>query len=114
VASGTWPAWFPALVFLPFIADATVTLARRVWRRERLWDAHRNHYYQRLHRMGAGHRGTLATYSGWMAGCDLTALACLRFEPALGWPAFFAWCLAGAALFAAIDYHWGSRPGSVR
>jgi UDP-GlcNAc:undecaprenyl-phosphate/decaprenyl-phosphate GlcNAc-1-phosphate transferase len=114
VASGTWPAWFPALVFLPFIADATVTLARRVWRRERLWDAHRNHYYQRLHRMGAGHRGTLATYSGWMAGCDLTALACLRFEPALGWPAFFAWCLAGAALFAAIDYHWGSRPGSIR
>ena len=48
------------------------------------------------------------------AGCDVTALACLRFEPALGWPAFFAWCVTGAALFAAIDYHWGSRPGSSR
>jgi hypothetical protein len=49
-----------------------------------------------------------------MAGCDVTALACLRFERALGWPAFFVWCIAGAALFAAIDYHWGSRPGSIR
>ena len=114
VAAGTWPAWFPALVFLPFIADATLTLGRRAWRRERLWEAHRSHYYQRLHRLGAGHRGTLAIYSAWMAGCDLTALACLRFEPALGWPAFFAWCITGAALFAAIDYHWGSRPGSIR
>jgi UDP-N-acetylmuramyl pentapeptide phosphotransferase/UDP-N-acetylglucosamine-1-phosphate transferase len=113
VASGTWPAWFPALVFLPFIADATLTLARRAWRRERLWEAHRNHYYQRLHRLGAGHRGTLAIYSVWMAGCELTALACCA-EPALGWAAFFGWCLAGAALFAAIDYHWGSRPGSIR
>ena len=27
-----WPAWFPPLVFLPFIADATMTLARRVLR----------------------------------------------------------------------------------
>ena len=114
VAAGTWPAWFPALVFLPFIADATLTLVRRAWRRERLWEAHRNHYYQRLHRLGAGHRGTLAIYSAWIAGCDLTALLCLRFEPALGWPALFAWCITGAALFAAIDYHWGSRPGSIR
>jgi hypothetical protein len=53
-------------------------------------------------------------YGIWMAGSALTALACLRFEPALGWPAFFAWCIAGAALFVTIDYHWGSRPGSMR
>jgi UDP-GlcNAc:undecaprenyl-phosphate/decaprenyl-phosphate GlcNAc-1-phosphate transferase len=114
VAAGVWPAWFPALVFMPFIADATLTLARRVWRGERLWEAHRNHYYQRLHRLGAGHRGTLAVYAAWMAGSSLTALACLQWNPALGWPAFFAWCIAGAALFAAIDYHWGGRPGSLR
>src|SRR5437764_1131088 len=30
--AGTWPLWFPALVFLPFAADATVTLLRRLWR----------------------------------------------------------------------------------
>lgn len=114
VVSGSWPAWFPALVFLPFIADATTTLARRAWRRERIWEAHRSHYYQRLHRLGAGHRGTLAIYALWMAGSGLTALACLRWERSLGWPAFFAWCIAGAALFAAIDYHWRSKPDSIQ
>ncbi len=114
VMDGSWPSWFPALVFLPFIADATTTLARRAWRRERVWEAHRSHYYQRLHRLGAGHRGTLAIYGCWMAGSSLTALACLRWERWLGWPAFCAWCVAGAALFAAIDYHWRTRPDSIR
>ena len=33
VAGRWWPAWFPLLVFLPFIADATLTLARRARRR---------------------------------------------------------------------------------
>ncbi|MBK7793513.1 MAG: hypothetical protein IPJ62_13990 [Betaproteobacteria bacterium] len=39
---GIWPAWFPLLVFLPFIADATATLARRGLGRERVWQAHRS------------------------------------------------------------------------
>ena len=30
VVYGMWPAWFPVLVFLPFIADATLTLLRRI------------------------------------------------------------------------------------
>ena len=114
VAGGRWPAWFPALVFLPFIADATTTLARRVLRGERIWHAHRNHYYQRLHQLGAGHRGTLLIYGVWMSGCGLTALACLKWEKGLGWAALGAWCVAGAALFAAIDYHWRIRPASLR
>ena len=46
--SGAWPMWFPVLVFSPFIVDATVTIARRVARGERIWIAHRDHYYQRL------------------------------------------------------------------
>jgi len=53
-----WPLWFPVLVFGPFIGDATITLARRLLRRERVWQPHRDHYYQRLVRMGLGHRGT--------------------------------------------------------
>ena len=114
VTGGHWPAWFPALVFLPFIADATTTLARRALRGERIWEAHRSHYYQRLHRLGAGHRGTLAIYGIWMAGCGITALVCLRWERGLGWPALGAWCVATAALFAAIDYHWRFRPDSIR
>jgi UDP-N-acetylmuramyl pentapeptide phosphotransferase/UDP-N-acetylglucosamine-1-phosphate transferase len=37
-----------AAVLLPFyyVADATLTLARRLARRERIWQAHRSHFYQ--------------------------------------------------------------------
>jgi UDP-GlcNAc:undecaprenyl-phosphate GlcNAc-1-phosphate transferase len=53
-----WSLWLPLLVFSPFIADATVTLVKRLWRGERIWQAHREHYYQRLVRSGFGHRKT--------------------------------------------------------
>lgn len=60
---GYWPFWFSILVFSPFVADATLTLLKRVWRGENLAQAHRSHYYQRLVQMGWGHRNTaLAEY----------------------------------------------------
>ena len=114
IVAGTWPAWFPLLVFLPFVADATVTLTRRACRGERLWEAHRTHYYQRLHQLGAGHRGTLAIYGAWMAGSGLTAVACLQWQPTWGWPALGAWSGAGAALFVTIDYHWRMKMRAER
>jgi UDP-N-acetylmuramyl pentapeptide phosphotransferase/UDP-N-acetylglucosamine-1-phosphate transferase len=40
--------WAPALILpLYYLADATITLARRILRRERIWEAHRQHFYQR-------------------------------------------------------------------
>jgi UDP-N-acetylmuramyl pentapeptide phosphotransferase/UDP-N-acetylglucosamine-1-phosphate transferase len=40
--------WAPALILpLYYLADASVTLARRVLRGERFWEAHRQHFYQR-------------------------------------------------------------------
>jgi UDP-N-acetylmuramyl pentapeptide phosphotransferase/UDP-N-acetylglucosamine-1-phosphate transferase len=38
-----------AAVLLPlyYLADATLTLGRRIARRERVWQAHRTHFYQR-------------------------------------------------------------------
>lgn len=76
IGQGAWPYWFPLLVFGPFAGDATVTLIKRLARRERVWQAHRDHYYQRLVRMGLGHRGTaFAAYSAMLmcAGCALWA-----------------------------------------
>src|SRR5450432_182974 len=46
--SGWWPVWFPILVFLPFIVDATVTLVGRLLSGQRVLEAHRDHAYQRL------------------------------------------------------------------
>ena len=106
IAGGLWPPWFPLLVFLPFAADATATLGRRVIGGERFWESHRSHYYQRLHRLGAGHAGTLAVWTALMAGTALTAVLCACLAPEWGGVALAAWCAVHAVVFAAIDYHW--------
>ncbi|MDK9713604.1 MAG: glycosyltransferase family 4 protein [Sulfuritalea sp.] len=60
---GAWPAWLPLLVFSVFIVDATATLLRRGLRGEKVWVAHREHYYQRLIQSGWSHRRlALAAY----------------------------------------------------
>lgn len=103
---GAWPLWFPLLVFAPFVCDATLTLVKRLVRRERVWQAHREHYYQRLVRMGFGHRGTAAIEYAAMLGCALAAL--LAREAAIGVQAA---TLAGVAVVLAaiavwIDLRW--------
>lgn len=104
-----WPAWFPVLVFLPFLGDATLTLARRIARRERFWQPHRSHYYQRLNALGAGHRGTLAIYAASMMASLVLALVCLAWRPDAGWIALAMAIAAQLIGFAAIDYHWSRR-----
>ena len=106
VHAAVWPAWFPVLVFLPFIADSTVTLIRRVMRGERFWEAHKTHYYQRMLLLGAGHRGTLAAHGALMLGTAGTAVACVWVAPTWGAAALGAWCVIHALVFATIDYHW--------
>jgi UDP-GlcNAc:undecaprenyl-phosphate/decaprenyl-phosphate GlcNAc-1-phosphate transferase len=110
VLHGLWEPWFPVLVFLPFIADATVTLLRRAGRRERWWEGHRSHYYQRLHQLGAGHAGTLAVYAALILGTSVTAVVCARVAPEWGWRVLFLWCAVLVLPFGAIDYHWARKP----
>ena len=107
--TGIWPAWFPLLVFLPFVADASATLGRRLLRRERVWEAHKMHYYQRVHQLGAGHRGTLLLFAVVMAGTGASALAALVLDPASGWLVLLGWSGVLAAVYAVIDYHWRHR-----
>lgn len=107
--AGTWPAWFPLLVFLPFVADATTTLLARALRRERVWEAHRSHFYQRLNTLGAGHRGTLAIYAAAMLACAATALVCLALPRPAGAFGLAAALALHLTAFAAIDYHWRKK-----
>jgi len=106
VRAGTWPAWFPLLVFLPFVADATLTVIRRLANGEHVFEAHKTHYYQRLHRMGAGHAGTFLFYVVLIAGTSASALFTLATDPAAGWWVLGSWASAIGVLFAGIDYHW--------
>ena len=75
VYKGLWTAPFPVLAFFPFIFDASLTLADRIWRRQRVWQAHRDHAYQRLNLSGWGHRNTALAYGLWMVVCTGIALS---------------------------------------
>ena len=61
-------AWF--ILLGVFIADATVTLSRRIWRKERFLEAHRSHAYQILARRLHSHKkvtlGVLAVNVLWL------------------------------------------------
>ena len=68
------------LVFAPFIVDATVTLIRRILKREKFWHPHKTHYYQRLVELGWGHRRTVLAEYGIMLLASVTVLSLLN-EP---------------------------------
>jgi UDP-GlcNAc:undecaprenyl-phosphate/decaprenyl-phosphate GlcNAc-1-phosphate transferase len=96
--SGAWPLALPIVAFSPFIADASVTLARRVLRGEPFWRAHRSHHYQRLVLSGwRPRRLAIAAYL-LMAAAGASALA-LR---AAGHDRQLAIIACWAALYAVI------------
>jgi hypothetical protein len=59
--------------------DATITLIRRLLRGARVWEAHREHYYQRLVLAGWGHRKTVFAEYGLMLVCGAMAIFYVRF-----------------------------------
>jgi UDP-N-acetylmuramyl pentapeptide phosphotransferase/UDP-N-acetylglucosamine-1-phosphate transferase len=111
IGSGYWPWWFPPLVFLPFIADATATLARRLATGANVLRAHRDHYYQRMVRLGVGHQGTLVLYLGLMVGVAVSAIAALRRAPGEGAVVLALWTVGLLLLYAGIGYHWRKHQG---
>jgi UDP-N-acetylmuramyl pentapeptide phosphotransferase/UDP-N-acetylglucosamine-1-phosphate transferase len=98
---GLFPFWVALLVFSPFIVDATVTLLRRLLRGERIWEAHRTHYYQRLVLLGWGHRRTVLVEYALMLACAGSALLAVRLPPtgqammALGWVFIYSLLMRG-------------------
>ncbi len=78
--AGLWPA--ALLLPLYFLTDATLTLLRRLAAGQRIWQAHREHFYQRAVQSGRSHAWVVATVL--TANLGLVTLATLA--PALGWP----------------------------
>jgi UDP-N-acetylmuramyl pentapeptide phosphotransferase/UDP-N-acetylglucosamine-1-phosphate transferase len=66
---GLFDLWVPLIVFSPFVVDATATLLRRALAGEKIWQAHRAHYYQRVVLLGWGHRRTVLAEYGLMVSC---------------------------------------------
>lgn len=107
VQRGLWPPAFPVVAFLPFVFDATATLADRLRRRQRVWVAHREHAYQRLGRSGVGHARTSLAYYALMTISAGVALH-MRESPRSWLPAA---CLAGsfALLYVGVQVSWHRR-----
>jgi UDP-N-acetylmuramyl pentapeptide phosphotransferase/UDP-N-acetylglucosamine-1-phosphate transferase len=100
-----WPWAFPLLVFSPFVVDASVTLGRRALRGEKIWQAHRSHYYQRVVLLGATHRQLALAEYGLMLAMAALAFALRSF------PQHAAWVLILSAatyllIFLAVDFRW--------
>lgn len=77
---GIWPLLFPLIVFSSFIMDATVTLFKRLLRGEKVWEAHREHYYQRVIQMGWSHQKTALLEYGMMTISGIVALLSLHLS----------------------------------
>lgn len=79
-AKGYFSLWIALLAFSPFVVDASFTLARRLLRGERVWEAHREHLYQQLVQGGWSHRRTVLVEYLLMALCAAAALLLPHLE----------------------------------
>lgn len=100
-----WPWVFPLLVFSPFIIDSSVTLVRRALQGEKIWQAHRSHYYQRLVLMGASHRQLALASWGLMLICAGLAFSCMAF-PQQKASLLILSASIFLVIFLAIDWRW--------
>ena len=74
------PLWISALIFSPFIVDASVTLVRRIIAGKTPWQAHCDHFYQRLVRLGWGHRKTVIIEYSLMLACACSAIVIFQLS----------------------------------
>ncbi|NPT56081.1 MraY family glycosyltransferase [Paraburkholderia elongata] len=103
---GVWPIWFPIILFAPFIADASITLARRLLRGERFWQAHREHYYQRMVRSGIGHAKTALTWYVLMVAGIMLAICALGRSVIFQSCVLAVWIAVLCAAGALVDLRW--------
>ena len=106
---GDWPLWLPLLVFSPFIVDASVTLVKRGLRGAKVWQAHREHYYQQMVQSGLGHRNTALFAYILMLAASLSAMYVVKQDASIQLGVCVAWCGIYAVMMLASDRHWKHR-----
>ncbi len=110
-ASGLWQA---ALILpLYYLADATLTLLRRLLRGAVIWQAHREHCYQLAIQRGRTHSAVAGAVA--LVNAALIVLALIAAIPAT--PSFLPWLMiAIAAIIVALVMAWmvygGRKPSA--
>jgi Fuc2NAc and GlcNAc transferase len=86
VGSGAFSPPVAGLVMLLFLTDSTLTLAVRVMRGERWYNAHRQHLYQRLIAHGWTHGRVALLYQAVNLTMVLPAVVVAANRPDWAWP----------------------------
>lgn len=101
--------WAAALILpMYYWLDATATLLRRLFNGERVWEAHRSHFYQQ----GARKLGSHVQVARRIAILNL-GLICLALAAVAGWPLDGAALLAGLAAAALLCRHFANAAKPV-
>ena len=99
--------WAPALILpLYYLADATLTLIWRLRRRQRIWEAHREHFYQRAIAPDGDHAAVVRL----VAAGDVALLALAMIAVFHPLPALFLAVIATAVLLWVLDQRSRAAP----
>ncbi len=101
--AGVLPVFLP---LAPILADATVTLLRRLARGDRVWEAHREHLYQRLANGGWGHVRVTLLYGGLAVAGSAAAHAVILTQSASH---LLAYAVLLLAVGLALELRLGNR-----
>ncbi len=104
-----WPIWFPIMIFSPFIVDSTITLLKRLFKGEKIWKAHKEHYYQRLIRMGLGHRNLALLEYALMISVGISSLFAIHGSGVSQIAVFAGWGAAFIMIMHRIDKRWAGK-----
>jgi UDP-N-acetylmuramyl pentapeptide phosphotransferase/UDP-N-acetylglucosamine-1-phosphate transferase len=98
-----------AVLASAFLVDAGLTLASRMIRGQRFWQAHREHLYQRAVLRGHSHLSVCLAYAGWAILAALVALGWGARGTNEGTTAAIAVGTVGAMIWLALRRHWSKR-----
>mgnify|MGYP002011153046 CR=1 FL=1 len=93
--------WIVAII-LPayYLADSTLTLLDRMRRKQKIWQAHREHFYQRAAIGGFGHGGVV-----WrVLACNIVLIVISLFYDRLG--VIASWALAAVPVIVLLGALW--------
>lgn len=82
---GNLSALVAPVIFLPFLFDVALTLCSRMVRKQNVFEAHREHLYQLMMRLGASHARIAALYVGLVSISAAAAFAMLTMTSSLQW-----------------------------
>ncbi len=83
-------AMFTPLAFMPFLFDVAFTLVHRLHRKRNVFEAHNEHLYQLMVRLGRSHQSVTTTYLSVTALSTSVAIIANSIAPGLQFLAVFA------------------------